>query len=178
MVKTLSFQGVRRDFGHAVSFCKPIQRDETHPVVLDVDVLRAPSAGFVRCVQICIARGKALIRNAVTQNSPDFNRPGCLPRRAHIQGFSLYRSAPFVPKGFHLCDQPLINISRNSIAPINFISRIIYFVNGRLQKLLNILWLRYAFACIGVFNQPHKRIKFQWDNLGLASISSDISDLI
>ena len=119
-----------------------------------------------------------LVRNEVTQNSPGDWSPGCLPRRAHIQGFSLYRSAPFVPKGFHLCDQPLINISRNSIAPINFISRIIYFVNGRLQKLLNILWLRYAFACIGVFNQPHKRIKFQWDNLGLASISSDISDLI
>ena len=35
-----------------------------------------------------------LVRNEVTQNSPDFNRPGCLPRRAHIQGLPLYRSAP------------------------------------------------------------------------------------
>ena len=43
-----------------------------------------------------------LVRNEVTQNSPDFNRPGCLPRRAHIQGLPLYRSAPFVPKGFRL----------------------------------------------------------------------------
>ena len=41
-----------------------------------------------------------LVRNEVTHDSPDFNRPGWLPRRAHIQGLPLYRSAPFVPKGF------------------------------------------------------------------------------
>ena len=46
--------------------------------------------------------GSPLVRNVATQNSPDFNRPGCLPRRAHIQGLALYRSAPFVPKGFRV----------------------------------------------------------------------------
>ena len=25
-----------------------------------------------------------LVRNGVTQNSPDFHRPGCQPRRAHF----------------------------------------------------------------------------------------------
>lgn len=35
-----------------------------------------------------------LFRNGVTQNSPDFHHPGCLPRRAHIHGLPLYRSAP------------------------------------------------------------------------------------
>lgn len=43
-----------------------------------------------------------LVRNEVTQNSPDFNRPGCFPRRAHIQGLPLYRSAPFQGMDFFL----------------------------------------------------------------------------
>ena len=54
-----------------------------------------------------------LVRNGVTQNSPDFNRLGCSPRRAHIQGLPLYRSAPFVPKGLFYVNRSVYLFSLN-----------------------------------------------------------------
>ena len=41
-----------------------------------------------------------LVRNEVTQNSPDFNRPGCLLRRTHILPSGEYRSAPLLPRDY------------------------------------------------------------------------------
>ena len=38
--------------------------------------------------------------------------------------------------------------------------------------------LRATDKILSLIHISHKRIKFQWDNLGLASISSDIFDLI
>lgn len=47
------------------------------------------SAHKVRRDSCIAAQGvQPLVRNAVTQNSPDFNRPGCLPRRAHNTGLA------------------------------------------------------------------------------------------
>ena len=49
-MKTLCFHGVRRDFGHAVSFfISSSQRDKAQPVVLDMDVLYplAPFSLFI-----------------------------------------------------------------------------------------------------------------------------------
>lgn len=44
---------------------------------------------------VFIVEGRhTLVRNEVTQNSPDFNCPGCSLRRTHNTGFTLYRSAP------------------------------------------------------------------------------------
>ena len=44
---------------------------------------------------VFIVEGRhSLVRNEVTQNSPDFNCPGCSLRRTHNTGFTLYRSAP------------------------------------------------------------------------------------
>ena len=42
-----------------------------------------------------------------------FRCPGCLPRRAHIQGLPLYRSAPLVPKGLFYVNRSVYLFSLN-----------------------------------------------------------------
>ena len=79
------------------------------------------------------AQGRhSLVRNEVTQNSPDFNRPGCKLRRTHILPSGEYRSAPFVPKGlfvwYNLCNSStfvVINIEADMVFRIICIN--IYF---------------------------------------------------
>ena len=54
------------------------------------------------------ARGAATCSERSDAKQPGLQSPGLLPRRARIQGLPLYRSAPFVPKGFiHLLESSL-----------------------------------------------------------------------
>ena len=97
--------------------------------------LRQQTVSAAKCAGIAAmaAQGRhSLVRNEVTQNSPDFNRPGCKLRRTHILPSGEYKSAPFVPKGlfvwYNLCNSStfvVINIEADMVFRIICIN--IYF---------------------------------------------------
>ena len=64
----------------------PPSRGEYMRLAYALRSIRKYSFRFFNLHQVAVSFDGYLPRNAVTQNSPDFNRPGCLPRRAHIQG--------------------------------------------------------------------------------------------
>ena len=67
----------------------PTESTKSEEFTMERDVSPIPEADGL--VQTLAADSMVLLKN---ENS-------CLPRRAHIQGLTLYRSAPFVPKGFY-----------------------------------------------------------------------------
>ena len=86
---------------------------------MDFQALRrewsAPADGF-RCKvrwDSCVssARGAAPCSERSDAKQPGHSEcPGCLPRRAHIQGFPLYRSAPLLPRDFFITHRVLPHI--------------------------------------------------------------------